>query len=236
MTFPYLIAAILVAAGLYLLARWIADADPKLLARHVRTAALVLGAAIILSLYVTGRLAVVVLLAALLLPILLQWRAIYARLKSGGRPSPGQASSISTVYLDVELDHDSGEMRGTVKQGAFEGRDLAGMTLEDLMVLRGECEGQDPQAFAILDAYLDRRFGTGWRSGEERARSAQFDTGDGPMTTEEAFRILGLEAGASRAEIKEAHRRMMKNFHPDHGGSDYIAAKLNEAKSVLLGD
>ncbi len=76
MTFPYLIAAILVAAGLYLLARWIADADPKLLARHVRTAALVLAAAIALSLYVTGRLAVVVLLAALLLPILLQWKSI----------------------------------------------------------------------------------------------------------------------------------------------------------------
>ena len=236
MTFPYLIATILVAAGLYLLARWVADADPKLLARHLRTAALVLTAAIALSLYVTGRLALVVLLAALLLPILLQWKSIAARLKSGGRPSPGQASSISTAFLDVRLDHDSGEMQGTVKRGAFEGRDLAGMTLEDLMVLHGECQGQDAQSIAILDAYLDRRFGTGWRSDEDRARSAQRNFRDGPMTAEEAYRILGLEAGASPTEIKDAHRRMMKNFHPDHGGSDYIAAKLNEAKSILLGD
>ena len=135
----------------------------------------------------------------------------------------------------MRLDHDSGEMTGTVRRGVHEGRDITGLSLEDLLVLRGECTGEDPKSVAILEAYLDRRFGIGWRSDEDRAE-APAGASEGPMTQEEAYRFLGLEPGASPAQIKEAHRRMMKNFHPDHGGSDYIAAKLNEAKAILLGE
>lgn len=233
MTFPLLIGAILVSAGLYLLARWVADADPKLLARHLRRTAIILAAIIIILLYASGRLAMVILLAAILIPIVLHWRSIYQQLKPA-QATPGQTSSISTAFLDMLLDHDSGEMGGTVKRGAFEGRDLAGMTLDDLQALRRECQAQDPQSIAILEAYMDRRFGLSWR-GEEDGPEAAASAADGPMTRDEAYRFLGLEPGASPAEIKAAHRRMMKNFHPDHGGSDYVAAKLNEAKALLLG-
>jgi DnaJ-class molecular chaperone len=54
------------------------------------------------------------------------------------------------------------------------------------------------------------------------------------MTRQEAFEILELGSDASISDIKAAHRRLMKKFHPDHNGSDYMAAKLNEAKDVLL--
>lgn len=55
------------------------------------------------------------------------------------------------------------------------------------------------------------------------------------MTRREASLILGLKESASEDRIKEAHRRIMIANHPDSGGSSYVAAKINEAKDILLG-
>jgi len=57
----------------------------------------------------------------------------------------------------------------------------------------------------------------------------------GAMSRAEALEVLGLKAGASAAEVKAAHRRLMQGAHPDHGGSDWLAARINQARDVLLG-
>jgi hypothetical protein len=57
----------------------------------------------------------------------------------------------------------------------------------------------------------------------------------GKMTRAEARDILGVKPDATREEIIMAHKRMMQKVHPDRGGSDYLAAQLNQAKDTLLG-
>jgi DnaJ homolog subfamily C member 19 len=69
------------------------------------------------------------------------------------------------------------------------------------------------------------------RGGTAGARPGR---GAGAMTREEALAVLGLQPGASEAEIREAHRRLMRMAHPDTGGSDWLASRINQARDVLL--
>jgi DnaJ homolog subfamily C member 19 len=57
----------------------------------------------------------------------------------------------------------------------------------------------------------------------------------GPMTRKEAYEVLGLLPGASETDIREAHRRLMRGAHPDAGGSDWLAVRINQARDILLG-
>jgi curved DNA-binding protein CbpA len=54
------------------------------------------------------------------------------------------------------------------------------------------------------------------------------------MSRSEAFSVLGLSEGATIAEVRAAHRRLILQIHPDKGGSSYLAAKINQAKDILL--
>ena len=57
----------------------------------------------------------------------------------------------------------------------------------------------------------------------------------GPCPARKPMRCSGLHPGASEADIKEAHRRLMRGAHPDAGGSDWLAARINQARDILLG-
>jgi hypothetical protein len=150
----------------------------------------------------------------------------------GAQKSPGQTSSVATEHLEVELDHDTGAISGRVRKGAFAGRELESLSPLEMAQLWQDCRFADPQSAQILEAYLDRVHPS-WREDLSRADGPD-GARSGKMTREQALEVLGLRPGASEEEIRRAHRELMMKVHPDHGGSTFLAAKLNEAKDVLL--
>jgi DnaJ domain len=147
--------------------------------------------------------------------------------------STGQVSRVRSAFLEMELEHDSGAMRGRILAGPHEGKSLDAL---DLTTLTGFLVEIDEESRALLMAYLDRRQPS-WR--EHAQADAAAGAGgatwrSGKMTEEEAYQVLGVQPGASAEEIGRAHRALMKKLHPDQGGSTYLAARVNEAKEVLL--
>jgi len=228
MTFLFYAAAVVLM--LALLAMAFLRASPTQLADSVRLAGpavLGLGGLILLLLGRAG-------IGGMLLSGALAWY-MSGRARRNARPQPGRRSHVRTAALEMELDHDSGGLQGLVLAGRFEGRELAELDLPQLLALRQELAG-DGESLQLLETYLDGRFAA-WRDDThaddgDRLRAAP---ASGAMTEEEAYKILGLEAGASAAEIRKAHRRLMQRLHPDLGGSSFLAARINEAKDILLG-
>jgi len=168
---------------------------------------------------------------------LLGWRLATGRRNFPGVEAPdpeGETSRATTDHLDVTLDHDTGEIRGRILKGFFAGRRLQTLSHAELAHLWQDCRVVDPRSGRVVEAFLDSQY-PAWR--EEVARGeAELTSGpNGRMPHAEARRILGLRAGASEEDIRRAHRELMMRLHPDRGGSTYLAAKVNEAKGVLLG-
>lgn len=209
--------------------------------------ALLIGVVIVVVLAVTGRLHFIFALLAFLYPLLR--RVLPSMLsgslagagRAGAKASSGNQSHVSSDILEMSLDHDSGAMSGQVVKGPMAGRELADLSESEFVELLRYCREHDDDSARLLETYLDRRFGDSWRTdddpgagGGEPGGGGGSGQAGGPLTESEALDILGLEPGASREEIIQAHRRMMQKVHPDHGGSNYLAARINEAKERLL--
>lgn len=233
MFMAYLLLGIALLGVVLLLVRWFVKADPATLATVVKWAGGVLAALVVVYLIVNGRVGAAFTLAAVAFVLLRGLRRMGQMGRA--RPSPGQSSNVETSYLRMELDHDSGDMDGTVLQGPFAGRKLSSLDLDELLSLLAECARADHQSLHLLEAYLDRGPHADWRDRMDARERGAGSSGHGKMSREEAREILGVAAGATADEIKEAHRRLMQVNHPDHGGSTFLAAKINLAKEVLLG-
>lgn len=150
--------------------------------------------------------------------------------------SAGNHSEVQTAIIKMTLDHDSGVMYGTVLHGPLEGRELGDLGEQEFIQLLTYCRQNDAESARLLEAYLDKRFGDSWREDDPGDQSQQAGGSDssGSMNRDEAYSILGLEPDADEKAIIDAHRRLMQKVHPDRGGSDYLAAKINQAKDLLL--
>ncbi len=144
-------------------------------------------------------------------------------------------SRLRSATIEMEYDQTTGKMSGTVIAGAFEGRALATLSRETCERIHRVSLVDDPEGARLLEAYFDRRF-AGWRGvgdGDAHAGPRQ-SRASGGMSEDEAYEVLGLRRGATRDDVVRTHRRVMKKWHPDQGGSADLAARANEAKEVLL--
>jgi DnaJ-domain-containing protein 1 len=234
---PYFLAGLALLVLLIFAARLLAKANPRLLAGALRklSGIIALGAAGFLLL--RGALPLAIPLGLFGFSLIRPSAFGFGPFASSSK-SPGGTSHVQTESLEMELDHDSGEMEGMVLKGAFEGRMLSSLSDAELKALLDELRGTDQQAEALMQAYLDWRI-PDWREAEsgkdEEKSQPRSRKPSGHMSVDEAYALLGLKRGASEEEIGRAHRQMMKKFHPDQGGSTYLASRINEAKDVLLG-
>ena len=122
---------------------------------------------------------------------------------------------------------------------------LAGLTLTVLLFLTGR-GGIALSGLVLFGPLLWEKWrsahpaapGAGPGGGPNAGRQSHFrppPARNGWMSREEALQVLGLRPGASEAAIREAHKRLMRAAHPDSGGSDWLAARVNQARDVLLG-
>ena len=112
---------------------------------------------------------------------------------------------------------------------------IGGVVLGALLTVRGLAVAGVPLIGASL-GFL----GVAMRGGKPGQGGGDGNTGSAPsrtgMSMEEARAILGVGPDADEAEIRKAHRAMMKKVHPDQGGTDALAAKVQQARDVLLDD
>ena len=228
---PTLIFGALILVAAIWVVGVISRIDPKIGARVLKAAGGVVAIGLAAFLGLRGELYVAIPLGMFGLG-LLGWMPFGpAGFSSRTRKSGGQVSRVRTAFLEMTLDHDSGAMTGKVLAGRFAGRSLDDLDTEGLVALLREA---DDESRALLVPYLDRR-DPRWREhAQGDAAAGRAAPGGGKMTDEEAYQILGLQRGASERDITRAHRALMKKFHPDQGGSTYLAARINEAKEKLL--
>ncbi len=226
------------------LLRLVANAPVPALRQGLLWSAGTAGAAFLLLMLASGRAPQVIGALGLLAPFAYRWwqnrraaRRFGARTAAGGGGNGGE-SRVETATLEMRLDHRTGQMSGRVRgAGPQAGRELAELSRAELLALLAACRADDPDSAPLLEAWLDRA-DPDWRGGAEagdgRAEDARAAPGGGRMSRQEALAVLGLAEGASEDEIRAAHRRLMRAAHPDGGGSDWLAARINEARDVLL--
>lgn len=238
---PQLAILLGLLAAAFLAVRWFTRANPASISATLKKVALAGLVALGLWLVVTGKVAGLIAVGAGLAPWIsraFRLHGLWRMMKqagvhmTGGQASAGNSSQVETRFLSMTLDHDTGALDGTVIEGRFRGRPLTSLDFTQAGELWHDVQS-DPQSVQVLEAWLDRT----WPDWRERAGTGQSgpDRPSAAMTRDEAWEILGLAPGAPPEDIKAAHRRLMRQVHPDHGGSTWLAARINQARDLLLG-
>ena len=175
-----------------------------------------------------------------LIPLILRWRGLIQQIrraaKTASGPAKGQVSSVNTEFLEMNLNHDTGEMSGLVIKGEKKGYRIETLNLNQLLELIEESKS-DAASIQLLERFLDKYFDENWRETYQSSSDRYENNNDyssDSISRAQALKILGLVEPVTDEQIKEAHRRLILANHPDRGGSTFLATQINKAKDVLL--
>lgn len=227
--------------GLSRYLRQLSPADRKAFYRKLIIFGLVGG---VFYLALTGRLHFIAAIVAGILPFIKKmWpliryvpvlKNLYQQAQAAKKPASGSSSHVTTSLLEMALDHDSGDLDGEVLDGPYQGKMLSELSLKELLHIHRVAQTDYSDSVAVLEAYLDRMKGDEWRNQAQFEKDNSSAAGSGEFGLSEAYAILGLEEGASKDDVVQAHRKLMQKLHPDRGGSDFLAAQVNRAKDMIL--
>ena len=231
-------------ALLYFILHWQYRRNPLAFTKKFLYWGAVLLAISLALLVATGRLHWLYALIAALIPFvskimtLLRYLPIIKSIRSalGGNNKQhshdaGSFAKVECRYFRMELNSATGEMNGTILEGAHQGKSLSELNKEQLVSLLRECQRSDKESALLLATYMARYYGEQWREKQTGGRSDEMGE---DMSRARALDILGLREPVAEADIIKAHRQLIQKFHPDRGGSNYLAAKINTAKDYLL--
>ena len=231
----YVLAGGVALIGLVLLWNAFQHADLRKLVRSLRWIVGGLAAVIAAFLLLRGQVGIGSIVGAAAWSILKFGRL--GPLVFGGGPdlSEDNLSEVRSRFFEMKLDHSTGAVEGRVVAGAFAGREIIDLDEFETRTLIDEIEG-DPDSVALLESWLDRNR-AGWREyfAGQYQEQPHADAGSSVDPDADDWAVLGLSPGATADDIRAAHRKLMMAVHPDHGGSDYLAARINQAKDRLLG-
>lgn len=172
-------------------------------------------------------------------PLLIRFAPSLKRVLGTGAAASGAYgasgdSKVSTKTILMTLNHATGKINGTVLLGQFAQRELESLSVSELKTLYHYCSENDPEALRLLQSYIQRQRASEWTdqsgTGQQNAAAPSTST----MSIEEAKLVLGLDGPIDKKTVTAAHRSLMGQFHPDKGGSDYLATKINAAREILL--
>lgn len=184
------------------------------------------GAAVLLIGVVSGRMHWFGAVIAAILPLLRFGAGTLTKVVPFWLHRTGGKAPIKTQFLDVKVTVTSGTITGRVLQGPYEGKAVEELTDEELAELEMHYKDQDAKSYYLI------KFARKALSGREQKQ--QPPPSFGAPSREEALQTLGLTGSPSREEIVQAHRRLINRLHPDRGGSDFLAARVNQARDILL--